>query len=83
MDEVVFRDLDVWIEDESDTSSLFFNLFVHPVDLVACKVLLIELEIRIVAFGRVLHSPFNIRPDNIKWESIVCEVLISLHEDFG
>ena len=78
--EVFLRHLDVWVENDSDASAGFLDLLVHLLDLWLSEVLLIESEILIATLGRVLLCPFDVRPDDVKRESVLSEVPVSLHE---
>ena len=80
VDEVVISNLDMWINDDSDSASSILDLFVHLLDLVLSEVLLIEDEVSVVALDAVLHGPLNIRPEYVNWETIASEVSISIHQ---
>ena len=78
--EVFIGCLDMWVNDDDDTTALIFNLLVHLSDLGVCEVLRVELEVFISCRVTVLLSPLNITPQYIDREAIVSKLGVSIHE---
>ena len=83
MDEVVLGDFDVGIEDHCDAAALLFDFFVHLGYLRLGEVLLVEPEVLVAAFRRVLLGPLDVGPDNVEREAILGEVSVSVHENLS
>lgn len=82
VNEVIVTCFDVRVNNYSDSTVACFDFWVHRLDLVICKILVIELEVLKSVRTTLLLGPFNVHPQNINRESVSCKVSVPFHNHF-